>query len=670
MPTSRFPFPAMHAQFTYSPFPPRLAMVLRRLPICASLALALVSCGGGGSGSSRQGPAAGDPPVAALARGISVLAGVAGGAGNADGPVGRLHEPGALAIGRDGQLYVATFGAAVRRLAPDVDGTLVASTFWQGQEAPNALVADGAGNLVGILGKRIVRIAPGGVLTTLAGSGEEGMVDGPGAQARFSLPVALAIDPAGLVYVADAYRIRTVDSAGEVRTHAAATRALFKDMGELYGQPFGVNQLPTGLAFDHAGNLVIAVAGGSVRKLTPAGARIDAPLQAATAVATDREGRLYGFDDCTLYRTDATGAPVVLAGSSSRRGAVDGAGSEASFGTADRCTGKIAVDAAGNVFLSDEANHTVRKITPAGVVSTVAGKARVTGLQDGTGPVARFSADARDLHFDGKDSLYLVQDGKVRKTTRAGVVTTLNLPEKDAGQHPIRYFTGGVAYQGSLVGVANGVVYLVDDSGGMRALAGSPTAQRQADGSGTQAGFGTIRDVARDGAGNLYLLDSYEYREVSTDVFPLSFENRIRKLTPAGVVTTLYRTAPDDGTRQPWRLAADRQASVFAATNDHAVLRIAPDGQATRLAVDLKYVDWLAVDEGGRLFLASGYSLPLVIEQRDPDGQLLLVAGRRDQYGLVAGALPGSLNLMGGLAVDDKGLLYVLTENAVVRIVQ
>ncbi len=652
---------------------PGPAAARRRLvPVCAGLLLVLAACGGGGGAGQAGGgpPPTGANPPPVLPSGIGVLAGASGGSGNADGPVGRLMEPGALAIDREGVLYAGTFGAAVRRLAPGAGGAMVAGTRWTGAEAPSALVADASGNLVGILGTRIVRIAADGSLATLAGSDEPGTVDGNGAQARFLAPRALAIDAAGLVHVADLTRIRTVSASGEVRTHGAATAALFKVTGELYGQPMGVTLTPTGLAFDNAGNLVIAASNGDVRKLTPAGSMLDMPLKAGMAVAADRSGNLYGFNECTLFKADAAGQVSVLAGASTRRGAVDGAGSEASFGNAAGCNARIVADGAGNVFVTDTANHTVRKVTAAGMVGTVAGKAPMPGLQDGTGTAARFDGGALDLSFDGKDSLYAVQDGKVRKITRAGVVTTLNLPTRDANQHPMTYFTGGMAYQGSLVGVANRVVYLVDESGGMRALAGSPTAPRQADGSGALAGFERICGVTRDGAGNLYLLDCYQTRTTPTDVFPSALENRIRKLTPAGVVSTLYAVAQDDGTRQPWQIVADRQGNVFASTNNKAVIKVAASGAVSSSPVSAQYANWLAVDEGGTLFLGGALSRPAIVETLGPTGQLQLVAGKREQVGLVEGALPGSLNLLNGMTVDDKGVIYVLTENAVVRIVR
>lgn len=647
----------------------RLARVLRHFPVCLSFALA--ACGGGSGGASRidAAPASAvTPPADVLPRGISVLAGVTGGFGDADGPLGRLQSPSALAIAPDGALYIGSFGGAVRKAVPGAGADMVLSTVWKGREAPRALAADASGNLVGILGTRIVRIAPDGTLTTLAGSDEPGLADGAGAQARFSWPDALAIDSAGLIWVSDTYRIRTVNAAGEVRTHQAATRALSDVVGELYGQPMYVTRAPTGLAFDRDGNLVISVSGYPVRKVTPAGARIDTGLSANTAIAADREGRLYGFSDCTLYRMDAAGQIGVLAGASTRRGPVDGPGQQASFGTANGCDARIAVDGAGNVFVSDAYNDSVRKVTPGGVVSTVAGKAAMPGLQDGAGAAARFDFGARDLSFDGRDTLYLVQESKVRKVTRAGVVATLNLPEKDAGQNPITYFTGGMAYGGSIIGYANRVVYLVDENGGMRVLAGSPTSAHRADGTGAQAGFGILRGVARDGAGNFYLLDGYDLFAAPTDVFPASSLNRIRKVTPAGVVTTLYAPDSSDTMRQPWHIVADRQGNVYGSTNSHSVLRITAAGSATSIPVDLEYSSLLAVDDGGNLFLA-GELRPFVVEKLAPGGQAQVIAGRRDQYGLIPGALPGSLNQIGGMTVDDRGVIYVLTENAVVRIV-
>ncbi|WP_143133247.1 hypothetical protein [Pseudoduganella namucuonensis] len=616
---------------------------------------------------------------------MTVLAGMPGGSGNADGVTGRLFDPLALAIGPDGVLYASAsavtgnWGATVRRIAPGADGTMVVSTRWRGtgSEAHRALAADASGNLYGIAGNRIVRIGADGVETLVAGSesteGWSGSGDGTGAQARFVMPTALAVDGAGLVYVADLNRIRTVTPAGEVRTHVAASNALFDQYGELYGKPMGVVRSVSGLAFDGAGNLVIAVADPDafVRKVTPAGVRVDTKLKAISAVAADRGGNLYGFTQCALYKEDTAGVVSLLAGANTRRGAVDGAGGVASFGLADSdaCDARLAADGSGNVYVTDQANSVVRKVTPAGMVSTVAGKTPSPGLVDGAGAAARFQRDAQDLTYDGKDSLYLVQGDKVRKVTRAGMVTTLKLPQKDASQNTMRYFAGGMAHQGSLIGVAGRVVYVVDENGGMRVLAGSSSVAGKTDGTGVQAGFDTVCGVTRDGGGNLYLLDCYAQHS-DPNGFPDGFENRIRKVTPGGVVTTMYVAPKDDGTRQPWSLVADRQGNLFASTNNNAVLKFSSTGSVSTMAVDQKYYGWMAVDAQGNLFLANANLPPTQVQMIGPSGQAQIVAGRNDQFGLIPSPMPGSLGLLGGMTIDERGALYVLTENSVVSIVR
>lgn len=605
-------------------------------------------------------------------KGISVLAGMHGGEGNADGPVGRFQEPGAITYG-DGSLYVAHFGARLRRLVAGTNGEMAVTTRWKGAD-PYAshvgIAADASGNLYGIRQNRVYRIGADGVETLLAGSGQEATVDGTGAQASFSNPVAIAVDASGLIYVAEHYKIRTVTAAGAVSTHAAATRALFDVTGELYGQPIGVTVPATGLAFDSAGNLVIGVAGSKARKVTPAGVRIDSNLTAGESIAADRQGNLYGFEKCTLYKADAAGSVTVLAGADARRGAADGPGAQASFGNSALCKGQLATDPNGNVYVTDALNNTVRKVAPDGAVSTVAGKAASGGFVDGTDSAARFQ-DFSGLTFDGKGNFYLVQSNKVRKVTRSGVVTTLNLPEKDANQQPIEYFTGGMAFQGSVIGVANRVVYVVEENGSMRALAGSPNAPRRTNGTGTQAGFDDVCGVTRDGNGNLYVLDCYEVRTDPGQAFPIGFENHIRKITPAGVVTTVLATQQDPGTAQPWSIVADRQGNVYASTNNSSVIKIAADGSgSTTIPVDLQYYSFPAVDPAGNLYLGYAMTAPAVVEKISPSGQVQVVAGRRDMFGLITGQLPGSLHALFGMTIDDRGTIYVLTENSIVSIVQ
>jgi glucose/arabinose dehydrogenase len=638
-----------------------------------TLLLGLAACGGGG-GSNNGGSATPAPPVATQppptpALSISVLAGQPGGAGNTDGTSGRLMQPRALSFDLAGNLYVGDASISdftVRKLQFSNRGDAYIETYSKGLDWwVQALAADASGNLIAIIRNRIVRIAPDGTRTTLAGGDEADMVDGLGDKARFSSPQALAIDSAGLIWVADGAAIRTITAGGEVRTHLAATAALTDPIIGRNGQPATYPTHPTGLAFDSAGNLVIAVGEANARKVTPAGVRLDTEIPAGSAIAADREGRLYAFTKCALYKADTTGQISLLAGAPYQYGAVDGAGPEARFGALYSCDGQIATDGAGNVVVTDLGNSIVRKVMPSGAVITVAGLPAHVGMLDGTGSAALFDFGALDMTFDGKDSIYMTVV-KVRKITRAGVVTTLDLPEKDANQNPINYYSGAMAYQGSLIGVASGVVYLVEENGAMRTLTTLP---KQIDGTNGKADLAGVRGVTRDGAGNIYLLTPYIHFATSSGESDWG-ETHIRKITPAGAITTVYTQPYKDYEHDLARIVADKDGKVYASTNSGAVLRVAADGSTSSIPVDLRTNPWLAVDGSGNLYVANHSGRPAIVEKISPSGQVQIVAGKRDQVGLITGPAPGSLNQIYGMTADDQGAVYVLTENAIVRIGQ
>src|SRR5688572_23639927 len=259
------------------------------------------------------------------------------------------------------------------------EGTGTTARFYQ----PTGLAFDAGGNMyvADNQNHRIRKITPAGVVSTFAGSGTSGFADGSGTAAQFNGPFGVAVDVDGNVYVADTYnyRIRKITPAGVVTTLAGNNNYGFVD-GAGAGALF---YLPKGVAVDPAGNVYVADENNHrIRKVTPAG------------------------------------TVTTLAGSTG--GSTDGNVSAAQFHT----PGGIAIDADGNLYVCDTGNHRIRKITPAGVVSTLAGSTQ--GITDADGSAARFNKPT-GVVVDGDGNVYVADDDneRVRKVTSSGTVSTI-----------------------------------------------------------------------------------------------------------------------------------------------------------------------------------------------------------------------------------------------------
>ena len=242
--------------------------------------------------------------------------------------------------------------------------------------------------------------------TTFAGpAGGAGSDDGTGSVAHFNRPAGVATDSGGNVYVADTdnHTIRKITASGVVRTLAGLAGVSGSADGA--GSAARFNS-PGGVAADSAGNIYVADSGNkTIRKITAAGvvstlagsalnagiadgtggaARFDNPL----GVATDSAGNVYVADanNDTIRKITPAAVVTTLAGSPGLDGSTDGTGSAARFSFPYG----VATDGAGNVYVADYSNSTIRKITPAGAVTTFAGAAHLEGITDGTGSAARF----------------------------------------------------------------------------------------------------------------------------------------------------------------------------------------------------------------------------------------------------------------------------------------
>ncbi|MGB9687146.1 MAG: NHL repeat-containing protein [Rectinema subterraneum] len=318
-------------------------------------------------------------------------------------------------------------------------------------------------------------------VATLAGSGSAGATDGIGAAASFSSPLGAAVDGQGNVYVADTgnHKIRKVSSSGVVSTGAGTGYSGTTDSTALSSQ----FNFPNDLALDASGNIYVAdTANNKIRKITPQG-----------MVST-------------------------LAGSGSA-GSTDGTGTSASF----NAPSGVAVDALGNIYVADTGNNKIRKVTPAGVVTTIAGL-NSGGFADGSVSTALFSQPS-DIAIDESETLFIA----------------------DTGNNRIRKISGGQ----------------------VSTVAGSGEAG-SADGFALQAAFNYPTGIAVDAQGYLYVADSDG--------------NKIRKITPAGRVITLAGSQNAGYAHGPWniaffnypaRLAIDQQGTLFIPdANNNAIRKV------------------------------------------------------------------------------------------------
>jgi sugar lactone lactonase YvrE len=570
---------------------------------------------------------------------------------------------------------------------------------------PYGVAADTSGNVyVADAANHIIRkIDSAGNVTTLAGSaGNPGSADRTGSAAQFNFPQAVAVDTSGNVYVADTNNntIRKIDSAGNVTTLAGSPGVTGSADGTGSAAQFN---FPSGVAVDTSDNVYVADQGNStIRQITSGGVVTTlagsagnfgsadgtgsaALFNAPSGVAVDTSGNVYVADTVngTIRKVTSAGVVTTLAGSPGNLGSADGTGSAALFAGPS----SVAVDSSGNVYVADTYNNTIRAITPAGVVTTLAGSAAAfPGNVDGTGGAARFNSPS-GVAADSSGNVYVADtfNDTIRKiTTPGGVVTTLAGSAAGSGSAD---GTGSTARFNFPLGVAvdnAGNVYVGDEGnntirkittpgGVVTTLAGSPGVTGSTDGTGSAALFFGPSGVAVDGSGNVYVADSGN--------------NTIRKITSAGVVTTLAGspgvTGSADGTGSaaqfnfPRGVAADSAGNVYVVDGGNETIRkITPAGVVTTLAgcagvtgsadgtggpcgtARFNTPRGVAVDSAGNVYV--GDTLNRTVRKIDSAGNVTTLAGLAGHGGNADGT--GSAARFGqlrGLAVDSAGNVYV-----------
>ena len=259
-------------------------------------------------------------------------------------------------------------------------------------------------------------------------------------------------------------------------------------------------------------------------------------------------------------------------------GSIDGTGSTAQFGT----LGQIAMDSNGNIYVADSGNHIIRKITPSGVVSTFAGS--TPGFSDGTGTTAQFNRPF-GIAVDDQDNIYVndSDNTKIRKITPNGVVSTLAGSSSGFadGQGADAKFNGpfGLAIDAEnnlyVADYYNNRIRKITPSGEVSTFAGSGTSGN-VDGQGINAQFNNPIGITVDLNGNIYVGDESS--------------NNIRKIASTGEVTTLAGSssgfADGQGVNAQFRnltgLASDKQGNIYAADYfNNRIRKITPTGLVT-----------------------------------------------------------------------------------------
>lgn len=491
------------------------------------------------------------------------------------------------------------------------------------------------------------------VFTHLAGStGGAGYADAAGREARFNSPRQPAVDPAGNIIVPDSgnHVIRRVARDGVVTT----------------------------------------VAGKAGERGSQDGPVAEARFSNPHAVAVANDGIIYVADrsNSAIRAISPAGIVTTFAGKKGQIGSADGVGGEAQFYAPEG----LAIDAAGNLFVADTFNHTVRKITPAGEVSTLAGAVGERGFLNGTGSAARF-LQPRSIAADAAGVLYVADSvsGQIRRISPAGEVSALSFGGSDwpsnvavdptgtvlvgsayrifkitaagdaslyVGKSPFSgsaTSTDGTLETATFNGVAGmtfdsgGNLFVSDDSDAIRritpegtvsTLAGAPVAVGEVDANGAAARFNAPSAVTVDGSGNVFVADAVNHR--------------IRKISPAGTVTTVARSF-GDSVFAPRAVAVDSRGNLFYSGSSGGLYKKDPNGAVSLVGfIGGGFITGLAIDDLDNVYVAS----PDMIHKVSPESVVTFLAGGERGHVDGAGAA-ARFSTPSSLAVDGEGNVYV-----------
>ena len=545
---------------------------------------------------------------------------------------------------------------------------------------PDGLALDGSGNLyiADSANHRIRRVTPTGTISTVAGSGAffPAIGDGgPAVSARLSYPNDVAVDATGSLFIADTgnSRVRKV-TAGIISTVAGTGNSGFSGDGGM--ATLARLSGPSAVEIDASGNILIADHNNNrIRRVTLDGIiqTIATSVTFPNGLAVDPSGNILIADTSNhrIRKVDTSGIISTIAGTGTPGFSGDGGPATSAQLFFPR---SVALDASGNVFIADSSNQRIRKIT-GGVMSTVAG---LGGFGDGGLAKLASIRYPTSIALDSSGNLYVsdTEHSRIRKISNSGAIGSL--------------FTGNNGATGIAVD-ASGNVYFSDCGFIMyKATPGGTVGTFAIDDYNwyfcdyyyTYFGSPTLGAIAVAPNGDLFVANS--------------LRNRIDKISPTGQIslfagTGTYGFAGDGGPasaaqfRTPWGLAFDAAGNLYIAdVFNNRIRKIAPDGVISTVAgtgtagfsgdggpaisARLSGPGGVAVDAAGNLYIADSFNHR--IRRVDPAGVISTVAGTglagfSGDGGLATAA---QLNFPTGLAVDVVGNLFVSdTENDRIR---
>jgi sugar lactone lactonase YvrE len=535
---------------------------------------------------------------------------------------------------------------------------------------------------------------PGKIALFAGDVGGIGNLDGARSIATFYGIQSLTVDPAGNLMVGEVgnHALRKISADGTVSTVAGGDMvAAFSD-----GQGAAAKFLnPQFVAADAKGNWYVSDKGDYIRKVTPQGTvttlanvSTDSNCQIPMAfchvgkpLAVDAAGTVYFTANNQLRKLGANGQVETLVNAISSKGIATPAFSFVYQPSS------LVVDAQGTIYIADRNQPVIRKVTPAGEMTVLAGSEESYQSVDGQGSAARFM-ELQAITMDAVGNLYVVEgNGAIRKVTPAGLVSTVRQPTQTWGSGWSYSYTGfardaaGNFYISALGTGGSAAILKIDAQGVEGIYAGRQGVVGDTDGTGSAAQFSDPRSPSIDANGNLLVLDRFVNPNSQLSGH-IDDSYSLRRITPEGGTTSIARMEYQNAMSGA---AVDRQGNTYVG-GGRRIRVIAPDGTvksffegSESLPDGLKV---LAVDNTGAVYAAAGSTgpaagVPIYVPTRpygaiykiNSDKTVSLLAGKAGVQGMADGSGDSArFSSIGGGVLDSAGNLYVAdSANHVVR---